>query len=108
MKRDDLIFAWLLGTFVGLCAPIVFQSQGCTPSRDFSPAPPQPFDESDPHYHPKTTPVLTVPPGELYTVPSYPSCQPPASGLARIAGGTNIDAGSSRVRDRSPPLGVSV
>lgn len=32
-------------------------------------------------------------------VPSYPSCRP----AARIAGGTNIDAGSSRVRDRSPP-----
>ncbi len=36
-------------------------------------------------------------------VPSYPSCRPLASGLARIAGGTNIDVGLSRVRDRSPP-----
>ncbi len=30
---------------------------------------------------------------------SYPSCRP----AARIASGTNIDAGLSRVRDRSPP-----
>lgn len=39
---------------------------------------------------------------------SYPSHQPPASGSARIASRTNIDVGNSRIRDRSPPSGVSV
>ena len=39
---------------------------------------------------------------------SYPSHQPPASGSVRIASGTNIDAGNSRIRDRSPPPSVSV